>query len=326
MSNPYFNATGVPQAETRGSSSSIRTEFIAVQSGFEGVNAALANLNSIAAGGAYAIPYTFDSATGDADPGAGKLRLDNATQNAATTIRLDTTISGIGDVTNILDRFDASTSTVKGSIRLAKQGDITKWLTFDVTARAAPTGYRNITVTNAVGSSANPFITGDDLMLFFQRTGDKGDLGIPNYLKVSERQASGVAGGGSTAATITQTRVLNTVENNNVPGASLAANTVTLAAGTYKFRGRAPATQQSAHKAFLYNSTDGTYVGIGSNAATAGTAITDSLFSGQFTIAASKNFTVRHWTVSAIASTGLGVPVSSGQLEVYTELEFERLA
>lgn len=143
-------------------------------------NAALASVNAIAAGGAYALPYTFDSATADTDPGAGKLRLSSATQNASTTMRLDVLANG-QDVSSILDAFDASSSTVKGSIRLVKLGDATKWLTFDVTARAAPTGYRNITVANTGGSSASPFVAGDPVMLLFQRNGDKGDIGQPGF-------------------------------------------------------------------------------------------------------------------------------------------------
>src|ERR1044072_2855169 len=40
-------------------------------------------------GGGIAIEYVFDTTTADADPGNGKLRLDNATQNTATAIRTD---------------------------------------------------------------------------------------------------------------------------------------------------------------------------------------------------------------------------------------------
>jgi hypothetical protein len=140
------------------------------------INAAFGNMSALAAGGAYSLLYTFDSTTTDADPGAGKLRLSSATQNAATVIRLDTMVGG-KDVTSILDMFDASTSVVKGGIRLQKVGDPSAWLTFDVTARAAPGGYRNITVTCTGSSSTNPFTGGDGVMLFFQRNGDVGAPG-----------------------------------------------------------------------------------------------------------------------------------------------------
>ena len=141
------------------------------------INAAIASLNGIAAGGAYAIPYVFDSTTTDADPTAGKLRLSNATQNASTVLRLDLVDSAAIDWTSVLDTFDASSSAVKGQLRLVKMGDATKFLTFNVTARAAPSGYRNMTVASTGGSSASPFTNGDAVMLFFTRTGDVGSNG-----------------------------------------------------------------------------------------------------------------------------------------------------
>lgn len=147
-------------------------------------NAGIASFNAAAAGSAYAIPYTIDlSSTADADPGSGKLRFDSATQNLATTLRLD--VLGAGspavDYTAMIDTFDASTSTVKGSIRIVKQGDGTKFLLFDVTARTAPSGYRDISVTPRASTSANPFVNGDAVLLFFQRNGDKGDQGQSGF-------------------------------------------------------------------------------------------------------------------------------------------------
>jgi hypothetical protein len=140
------------------------------------INDTEAGMNLLQAGGAYAIRYVFDTATADADPGAGKMRLSSATQNASTTMRLDLTAGG-QDYTTLIDTFDSSTSAIKGSIRLVKQGDMSKWMTFDITARAAPTGYRNLTVVCTDSSSASPFANGDAVLLFFQRTGDKGETG-----------------------------------------------------------------------------------------------------------------------------------------------------
>ncbi len=143
------------------------------------VTATESAMSAYAAGGAYSVPFIFDGLSqADGDPGPGKLRLSSAAQNASTTLRLDLSSSGAQDYTGIIDTFDASTSSTKGSIRLVKQGDPSKWLTFDVTARAAPAGYRNLTVVNTGGSSASPFVNGDALMLFFQRSGDKGSQGI----------------------------------------------------------------------------------------------------------------------------------------------------
>jgi hypothetical protein len=152
-------------------------------------NATEANMSAAAAGGAYALTYTFDAATADADPGAGKLRLSSATQSAATVMRLDLTAGG-QDYTKQIDTMDSSTSVIKGSIRLVKQGDLSKWMMFDVTARAAPTGYRNLTVVCTDSSAANPFAAGDALMLFFQRNGDRGQPGANGMLALASATIS----------------------------------------------------------------------------------------------------------------------------------------
>jgi len=142
-------------------------------------NELAANMGMYAAGGAYAFPYVFDSSTADADPGVGKLRLSSATQNAASIVmRMDLQAVGGADMTNVLADLRSVTSTVKGSVRLVKQSDPSKWLIFDVTAVALPTGYRNLSMTwRATGGGlASPFVNGDALMVFIDRNGDAGTV------------------------------------------------------------------------------------------------------------------------------------------------------
>lgn len=154
-------------------------------------NAAIANLNASLNGVGNGIPYTIDlSSTADGDPGNGNLRFGSATQNASTVLRLDLLSSNAGDYTAVLDTFDASTSAVKGRIALVKQGDAKTFLIFDVTARAAPSGYRNITVTPVASSSANPFANGDAVLLYFQRTGDMGSAGASSLVLLSQATVS----------------------------------------------------------------------------------------------------------------------------------------
>ena len=128
-------------------------------------------------GGAITIRYTFDTTTTDADPGAGKLRLDNATQDSATKIYADLTDALGSDWTTVLDTFDDSTNTTKGSIRLVKSGDAATFLAFNVTALTSAVGYRKITVTNIASSASSPFANGDTILLCFDRAGDKGTDG-----------------------------------------------------------------------------------------------------------------------------------------------------
>lgn len=157
------------------------------------VNALAAAMGSLASGAATSIPYTFSTTTTDSDPGAGILRLDNATQNAATTIRVDLVGSDGSTWTSLLDTFDDSTSTIKGFIMLQKASDATKWLLFSVSALASPSGYKNITVANVASSAASPFANADALLLKFTRNGDKGETGATG--------ATGAAGANGTNGT-----------------------------------------------------------------------------------------------------------------------------
>lgn len=149
-------------------------------------------------------------------------------------------------------------------------------------------------------------------------------------LHVRDERAAGTHGGASVALDITQTRTLNTVKKNSITGASLASNTVTLPAGTYEIHIRAPGASVNNHKALLYNVTDSSYPIVGSSAfATSGSSVqVDSVGLGFITIASQKSFTIRHYTLTATATFGLGNAVGAaiGQVEVYAEAIFKRIA
>ncbi len=162
-------------------------------------------------GNAIAIAYTFSTTTTDSDPGAGKLRLDNATQNLSTTIRADLLDAAGATWTTVLDTFDDSTSTNKGQLRISKVGDATKWLTFDLTAAASPSGYRNFTAAVTGSSAASPFANNDAVVLAFTRTGDRGAAGISEEKRTARTSNTifGFADSGKlidyTSGTFTQT-------------------------------------------------------------------------------------------------------------------------
>jgi hypothetical protein len=145
---------------------------------------------------------------------------------------------------------------------------------------------------------------------------------ISGYIKVSDQKASGTQGGTATTTNITAVRTLNTVEANTIAGASLAANTVTLPAGTYRVRASAPFCSTGTSKIFLYNNTDSTYTVIGDSLLTPGTA---TLY-GQFTITAQKDFRIRYYVGTTSGTNDLGANVNSGQVEVYAQAEFTKAA
>lgn len=151
-------------------------------------------------------------------------------------------------------------------------------------------------------------------------------VGMANpYFKVSDQKSSGTNGGSSVATDITQIRPFNTVDANTMSGASLASNVITLPAGTYRYKIRSSFFIVSA-KVFLYNSTDASYVGVGSNAIPWNSGSNaDSFISGVMTIASAKNFTLRYYA-SGAQTGGLGGAINSGQVEIYSEAEFEKVA
>lgn len=140
---------------------------------------ALADYLANAARPAYSVMAVFDgSATSDADPGAGKWRLNNATQNAATVVYADLADANGADMTAIIEAIDDSTSSTKGWLRFSVNGDRTKWLLARVTgAITTATGYRKIPITVIASSAASPMTNADEITVAFTPNGDKGDAG-----------------------------------------------------------------------------------------------------------------------------------------------------
>lgn len=140
----------------------------------EQANSTAAAVNQAVSGGAQ---FQFDTSTTAADPGAGKIRLNNTTQNAATAIYVDLVGYDTKTYTGWLDTFDDSTNPVKGQLILTSVTDPTKRLIFNVTAGTAPSGYRSFTVANVASSANSPFGLNELVTVSFSRAGDKGDKG-----------------------------------------------------------------------------------------------------------------------------------------------------
>lgn len=204
--------TPPPQAPQRGDKATFSSRMDAFLSWLVALipqlNTFIANLNARDLGGANTFVYTFDAATGDADPGAGKFRLDTAIQNTANVLRLNASTGGGVDIGATLAALGAGTSNTKGSIRLQRVNDPAAWILMDVTAVASVGGYRNLAVVVRGSSSANPFKAGDSVAVFLNRNGDKGDSGgTPTAQQI--RDAVGtlpVASGGTGATTAAAAR------------------------------------------------------------------------------------------------------------------------
>jgi hypothetical protein len=138
------------------------------------INTKLAQAVVVPAVSAATVYTRWDTGTADANPGAGYVRGNNATSGLITTLYLANIDIFAADLSALVDTFDGSTSTIKGYLTLRKTTDVSKWITFLLTARVAAGGYRKLTVTLVAQSAASPFAQGDGLALQFARTGDAG--------------------------------------------------------------------------------------------------------------------------------------------------------
>ena len=122
---------------------------------------------------------------------------------------------------------------------------------------------------------------------------------------------------GASSSVGINTRVLNTVLLNDITGASLLANQVTLPAGTYFIEARGTmGANVSGNKLRLYNVTDSTYILEGT---VDNLAYVPSTLTGTITLADQKVLELRHYTVAGLAGA-FGTAISQG-VEVYADLK-----
>jgi len=146
-------------------------------------------------------------------------------------------------------------------------------------------------------------------------------------LHVREEQTANTAGGTFTSGSW-QTRTLNTSKTNEISGASLGSNQITLPAGTYFIEAYVPAFTVDTNKAKLYNITDTAdeIVGTSTNSSASGEGHESSMIFGRFTIAAQKVFEIQHQCLTTKATNGFGKPSNFGVVEVYTEVMIWKVA
>jgi hypothetical protein len=145
-------------------------------------------------------------------------------------------------------------------------------------------------------------------------------------LHVRDEKSALSTGGTSTVGY--QTRVLNTVVTNEISGASLSSNIITLPSGTFYVTAMAMTLRSGQNKLFFYNNTDSADVLIGSQAfnGASDTLTVPAFVSGRFTIASSKNFILRHYIQESKAGDGLGQGDVSLGTEIYADVQIWKVA
>jgi len=145
----------------------------------------------------------------------------------------------------------------------------------------------------------------------------------PHTFLVRDEKTANTAGGTFTSGA-RRTRALNTEAVDTANRVTVASNQMTVEAGTYRWRIRAPAFQCGRHKAWLRNVTDSADLLVGSSAYSnpgATPDVTDSWIIGRTVLAATKVLEVQHQCETTSATFGLGVEANLTSVEVYTEVE-----
>jgi len=156
------------------------------------------------------------------------------------------------------------------------------------------------------------------------------DLANPfgkELLHVRDEKANNTAGGTATSGSFF-TRTLNTSVTNEISGASLASNQITLPSGTYYIQASAPVYASEQHKIKLRNTTDSSDTIIGTSEYNYAPSVsqTRSFLSGRFTISAQKVFEIQHRVGSTTAGQGAGIASNYSILEVYTDVQIWKVA
>ena len=126
-----------------------------------------------------AVPMAFSTTTTDSDPGGGNVRLNNATQNAATAFYIDDADSNAAAIATFVQSLSGGNnpSSILGFVTLRKQYAPEVFATYKVTAVVNASGYTKLTVANLAASATNPFSDADAVLLSIDLAGDKGDAG-----------------------------------------------------------------------------------------------------------------------------------------------------
>lgn len=160
---------------------------------------------------------------------------------------------------------------------------------------------------------------------------NKIEVGIASALRllhVRDEKSSGTAGGTATAGSYV-TRTLNTVMTNEILGASLNSNTITLPLGTYEVTARAPAHRTQFNKLRLYDVTGAAVLLIGGvtfNASSSSLVVGDAWIRGRFTLAIQSDVRLEHRVSVSTGTNDFGAAATFGDAEVYTELWLRKVA
>ena len=127
-----------------------------------------------ATGNSAGLQMTFNNSTSDADPGAGKLALNNGTLSSVSVMFFDDADDNGADISTFVQSFDdASNVTAKGLIHIEKEGTASTFALYKVTgAITDASGYTKVPVSHLVSNGT--FSNSDGIRVDFSYSGNDG--------------------------------------------------------------------------------------------------------------------------------------------------------
>ena len=127
-----------------------------------------------ATGNSAGLQMTFNNSTSDADPGAGKLALNNGTLSSVSVMFFDDADDNGADISSFVQSFDdASNVTAKGLIHIEKEGSASTFALYKVTgAITDSSGYTKVPVSHLVSNGT--FSNSDGIRVDFSYSGNDG--------------------------------------------------------------------------------------------------------------------------------------------------------
>lgn len=196
-------------------------------------------------------------------------------------------------------------------------------------------GYNNSSafenfLTSTEAAATSDALTGSSTTLWMSPAATRAASAFQSLLlHVNDTKATTTSGGTFTSGAW-QTRTLNTSLTNEITGASLGSNQITLPSGTYFIDASAPAVFCGFHQVRLRNTTDSTTTLVGTsevNSANDSAATgTRSVVRGRFTIASQKVFELQHRCQTTRSSDGFGSANSFGENEIYSQVMIFKVA
>ena len=148
--------------------------------GFDSTGQKLTTVADFLPAGGDSAMFQYSTTTADADPGAGKFRLNNATVSSATIMYIDDLEFNGTDVSAWIQSWDdvVGNDTNRGRIRISKANTLDTWMVFKITGVITDaSGYSKISLVYI--DSAGTFADNDKVFISFVASGEDGT--IPGY-------------------------------------------------------------------------------------------------------------------------------------------------